>query len=108
MSHGRIGLPPASSTVGSGAIAYLTLSCTSPRNHGPENTIGALPSLNRLAISVDDGSAGRMPSCLYHLSIVFTAAMFCGESITGFGPGANTWPPNAFISAAWKKKFEYS
>jgi len=70
--------------------------------------MAALPSLNRLAINVEDGSAGRMPSFLYHCSIVFTAATFCGESITGLGPGANTWPPNAFISAAWKKKFEYS
>src|SRR5512147_441151 len=108
VSQGFIGLPPASSTVGNGATAYLTLSCTSPRNHGPENTIGALPSLNRLAINVDDGSAGRMPSCLYHFSIVFTAATFCGESITGVGPGAKTCPPCAFISAAWKKKLLYS
>jgi len=59
-------------------------------------------------ISVDDGSAGRILSCLYHLSIVLTAATFGGESMTGAAPEANTWPPNAFMSAAWKKKFEYS
>ncbi len=34
----------------------------SPRNHGPEKTIAALPALKSEVISAVDGSVGRMLS----------------------------------------------
>jgi hypothetical protein len=73
----------------------------SPRNHGPENTMPALPSLNSEVISAEEGSAGRMPSLLIHLSRCSMDFTFGAELTVGLSFASNTPPPKPFISAAW-------
>jgi hypothetical protein len=58
-------------------------SLTSPRNHGPEKTMAALPSLKSEVIRAVEGSRGRTFSPSTHVMSSSRALTFSGRFMVG-------------------------